>query len=335
MSKPRRSESRPTCRASSKTSTSPRTSTSTAGQVLYRLDPRQFQIALDNAKANLAQTALMHRGDEAGLSAHAERHRRPAGAGRTRSDEVRQRRDAAAQPHHLPGCLRSGEGTLRQRQEQTRIAARSRRRCSSPSWAAIPTSTSRSIRNICRPRRRSTRRSASSIDTVVKAPFAGIVTDVPSIAPGKYLAASTTAFYPGRHRSRLDRGQAEGNRADLCAARPAGHGDGRYLSGSAMARHGRKRQPGGGAGIFAAAGAEHQRQLGEGRAARADARARRYQRQIAAAAARRDERRGRRRHRPRARLPAFLVIAVLARRRHGFGANIGDRRQSRGDHRSA
>ncbi len=29
-----------------------------SGQILYRLDPRQFQIALDNAKANLAQTAL-------------------------------------------------------------------------------------------------------------------------------------------------------------------------------------------------------------------------------------------------------------------------------------
>ncbi|HLJ22360.1 MAG TPA: biotin/lipoyl-binding protein, partial [Stellaceae bacterium] len=28
------------------------------GQVLYRLDPQQFQIALDNAKANLAQVAL-------------------------------------------------------------------------------------------------------------------------------------------------------------------------------------------------------------------------------------------------------------------------------------
>jgi aryl-alcohol dehydrogenase-like predicted oxidoreductase len=28
-----------------------------AGQVLYRLDPRQFQIALDNAKANLAEGA--------------------------------------------------------------------------------------------------------------------------------------------------------------------------------------------------------------------------------------------------------------------------------------
>src|SRR6202522_685969 len=30
--------------------------------------------------------------------------------------------------------------------------------------------------------------------TVVRAPFAGIVTNVPSIATGKYLAASTTAF---------------------------------------------------------------------------------------------------------------------------------------------
>jgi membrane fusion protein, multidrug efflux system len=31
--------------------------------------------------------------------------------------------------------------------------------------------------------------------TVVQAPFSGIVTDVPSIAPGKYLQASATAFY--------------------------------------------------------------------------------------------------------------------------------------------
>src|SRR5271167_1354639 len=29
----------------------------TAGQILYRLDPRQFQIAVDNAQANLAQVA--------------------------------------------------------------------------------------------------------------------------------------------------------------------------------------------------------------------------------------------------------------------------------------
>ena len=66
--------------------------------------------------------------------------------------------------------------------------------------------------------------------TVVKAPFAGIVTNVPSIAPGKYLAASVTAFYPGCHRPRLGGGQAQRNADDLCAARPAGDGVGRYLS---------------------------------------------------------------------------------------------------------
>jgi membrane fusion protein (multidrug efflux system) len=33
------------------------------------------------------------------------------------------------------------------------------------------------------------------VHTVVKAPFAGIVTNVPAIAPGKYLQASMTAFY--------------------------------------------------------------------------------------------------------------------------------------------
>jgi membrane fusion protein (multidrug efflux system) len=31
--------------------------------------------------------------------------------------------------------------------------------------------------------------------TVVKAPFAGVVTNVPSLAPGKYLQASMTAFF--------------------------------------------------------------------------------------------------------------------------------------------
>jgi membrane fusion protein, multidrug efflux system len=31
--------------------------------------------------------------------------------------------------------------------------------------------------------------------TVIKAPFSGIVTDVPSVAPGKYLQAAATAFY--------------------------------------------------------------------------------------------------------------------------------------------
>src|ERR1700734_4011311 len=72
-----------------------------------------------------------------------------------------------------------------------------------------------------------------------------------------------------------------------------------------MARHSRKHQPGGGAGILIAAGAEHQRQLGESRAARAYARARRHERQDSACSTRWDERPGRCRYRARARLTAL------------------------------
>ena len=58
---PRRSASRPTSPASCKDVDVTDNQHVAAGQILYRLGPRQFQIALDNAKANLAQTALDHR----------------------------------------------------------------------------------------------------------------------------------------------------------------------------------------------------------------------------------------------------------------------------------
>ena len=58
-----------------------------AGDVLFRLDHRPFQIALAGAKANLAETALMHARDEARLSAHAARRGGQSGAGTGRSGE--------------------------------------------------------------------------------------------------------------------------------------------------------------------------------------------------------------------------------------------------------
>ena len=72
--------------------------------------------------------------------------------------------------------------------------------------------------------------------TVVKAPFAGIVTNVYAIAPGKYLAASTTAFYLVAADHVWVDCNPERDGADLCAAWAAGHGDGRHLSGLGMAR---------------------------------------------------------------------------------------------------
>ena len=236
----------------------------------------QFQIALDNAKANLAQTALSHRGDEAGLQAHAQRHRRTAGAGRSRSDQLRSRRDAAAQRHHLASRLRSGEIHARRPTRASSMRCASRRKCSSPGSAAMPDIDVTQHPQYLQAQAQVDEAQRQLDHTVVKAPFAGIVTDVPAIAPGKYLAASTTAFYLVDTDHVWVDANPERDRADLCAARAAGHGDGRHLSGRGMARHRREHQPGRGAGVLAAAGAEHQRQLGEGRAARSDARARRH-----------------------------------------------------------
>ena len=110
-----------------------------AGQVLYRLDPRQFQIALDNAKANLAQTALtidaMKQDYKRMLSDVAAQQAQVD----ARSDELRSRHNAAAQRHRLAVHLRSGP---MRRWTPTRTSSNrcvSRRKCNWPSSTAMPT----------------------------------------------------------------------------------------------------------------------------------------------------------------------------------------------------
>ena len=51
--------------------------------------------------------------------------------------------------------------------------------------------------------------------TVIYAPFDGIVTQVDTVQPGMYLAASTAAFGLVSTERCLDRSQSEGNRTHL------------------------------------------------------------------------------------------------------------------------
>ena len=100
-----------------------------AGQVLFRIDPRQFQIALDNAKANLGQDAADAAFDERRLHAHAERYRR-AGSRRsrsTRSPSTAMRRCqrlnsiAQAQDDQAHFTLRDRRSTLASLKEQAQV----------------------------------------------------------------------------------------------------------------------------------------------------------------------------------------------------------------------
>jgi membrane fusion protein (multidrug efflux system) len=165
-----------------------------AGEVLYRLDPRQFQIAVDNAKANLAQTALT-------IDA-------------MKQDYARMLSDAAAQQAQVEldqatydryAALVPSGATTKASYDQARFTLeldknklKSLRQQAAVQLARLDGNPDIPVTQ--HPRYQQAKAQVDEAQrqldhTVVKAPFAGIVTNVPSIAPGKYLAASTTAFY--------------------------------------------------------------------------------------------------------------------------------------------
>jgi membrane fusion protein (multidrug efflux system) len=165
-----------------------------AGQILYRIDPRQFQIALDNAKANLAQTALAidaMKQDYKHMLSDAAAQQAQVDLDQTnynrenmlvRSGTVSQAVSDQAQYTLLND--KSKLESLRQ-QAATQLARLGGHAdietTQHPQYLQAQAQVDEAQRELDH--------------TVVKAPFTGTVTSVPSIAPGKYLAASTTAFY--------------------------------------------------------------------------------------------------------------------------------------------
>jgi membrane fusion protein (multidrug efflux system) len=165
-----------------------------AGQVLYRLDPRQFQIALDNAKANLAQIALMIES--------------------MKQDYKRMISDAAAQHaqvdldqtnyNRAEMLLKSGTATqavydqasYTLQNDKSKLAAlREQSQVQLAKLGGDPEVVVTQHPQYLQAKAQVDEAQRQLDHTIVTAPFAGIVTDVPSIAPGKYLAASTTAFF--------------------------------------------------------------------------------------------------------------------------------------------
>jgi membrane fusion protein (multidrug efflux system) len=166
----------------------------TAGEILYRLDPRQFHIALDNAKANLAQTALtieaMKRDYKRMLSDIAAQQAQ-VGLDQVTFDRYAQLVTSSAvskatydQAHYT---LQGGRNKLASLRQQAEVALA--RLADNPDILVTDHPQYLQAKAQVDEARR-------QLDhTVVKAPFAGVVTNVPAIAPGKYLGASVTAFF--------------------------------------------------------------------------------------------------------------------------------------------
>ena len=164
------------------------------GQTLYRLDSRQFQISLDNARANLAQTALSIES----MKQDYERMQSDVAAQQAQValDQATYDRNASlvgtgavsrATYDQARFTLEAGKGKLKSLRQQA--AVQLAKLGGNPD---IPT-TQHPLFLQAQARVDEAQRQLG--DTVVKAPFTGIVTQVSAIAPGKYLAASTTAFY--------------------------------------------------------------------------------------------------------------------------------------------
>ncbi len=164
------------------------------GQVLYRLDPRQFQIALENAKANLAETALS-------IQAMKQDYKRMVSDADAQEAQVQ-----LDQTNYMRAEMLLKSGTAPQatydqaiytlQNDKGKLAAlRDQAQMQLAKLGGNP-----DIAVTDHPQYQQAKAQVDEAQrqldhTVITAPFSGIVTGVPSIAPGKYLAASTTAFF--------------------------------------------------------------------------------------------------------------------------------------------
>jgi membrane fusion protein, multidrug efflux system len=164
------------------------------GQVLYRLDARQFQIAVDNAKANLAQTALM-------IESMKRDYRRmlsdiDAQQAQVELDQSTYDRQADLVQRNVTPKANYDQARFTLQADKSKVASLKQQ-------AEVQLAKLSGNPDIPVTEHPQYQQAKAQVDeaqrqldhTIVKAPFAGIVTNVPSIAPGKYLQASTTAFY--------------------------------------------------------------------------------------------------------------------------------------------
>jgi len=164
------------------------------GQVLYRLDPRQFQIAVDNAKANLAQTAMS-------IEAMKQDYKRmvsDAAAQAAQVDLDQLNADRAATLLHSNTVAQSNydQAHYTLENDKSKLAAlREQAQVQLARLGGNPDVVVTEHPQYLQAQAQLAEAQRQLDHTVIKAPFAGIVTSVPSIAPGKYLAASTTAFF--------------------------------------------------------------------------------------------------------------------------------------------
>jgi membrane fusion protein (multidrug efflux system) len=164
-----------------------------AGQVLFRLDPLPFQIALDGARANLAQVVLT-------IEAMKQDYRRmlrdiDAKQAQVQSDQMTF--DRYANLVKGGGITRADYDDARFRLAADRAMAESLSDQAKVQLARLggnPDIAPKDLPQYQQAQAQVAEAQRQLDHAVVRAPFAGVVTQVDQLQPGQYLAASTAAF---------------------------------------------------------------------------------------------------------------------------------------------
>ncbi len=165
----------------------------TKGEVLFKLDPLQFQLALDRANAQLASTGDDLRALQASyrnMQAQIDQAQKDVDFNMVNF----QRQEQLIANNFTPkATYDAAKNTLQSSQQklaslQQQLAGLAANLNGDPN---APIEDHPKYKDAVAARDEAARQLAH---TVVHAPFAGIVTNVPSLQPGQYLAASATAF---------------------------------------------------------------------------------------------------------------------------------------------
>lgn len=163
------------------------------GQVLFRLDPLKFQIALDNAEANLAQVRL---NTEAMRADYQSMLRQAASKqAQVKADQANYDRLAALVKQHAVSQQETDDARYKLDADQQALEAATMQATGElarldgkpnlpveqmPAWRQAQAQVAEAQRELRH--------------SVVRAPYDGIVTQVSKLQPGMYLPAGTAAF---------------------------------------------------------------------------------------------------------------------------------------------
>ena len=165
----------------------------TKGQVLFRLDPNKFQIALDNARADLAQTELTLRSLQADYLGT--RRQVAAEAALVQADQATFDRYAALVKQRGVTEQQFDDAKYKLAADQATVGAGDAQATAALSRlggrADIPITQMPAYKQAAA-RLAETQREFDH--SIVRAPFNGVVTEVNKLQPGQFLAAGTAAF---------------------------------------------------------------------------------------------------------------------------------------------